>query len=185
MIAAAHARHDRTDRRSCRRAAVVDVAIVVARVDDSACRRRGRCCCGRTSARWPCVSPPRRCAGNVPPIVTPGSFVFTSPVVLRYSRGAFMCGSNVSTCVGPPASHSQMTEVSLTGLPWALASARAANSAGKREAPRRRARRFSETRGELFRRNRGTGDPENVQHRCPPRKSLAKHLRRVGPVSVY
>jgi hypothetical protein len=61
---------------------------------------------------------------KLPPSVTPARFVFTSPVTLRYSAGAVILGSNVSTCVGPPLSQSQITEVSLVDEPAAAAAAR-------------------------------------------------------------
>ena len=48
---------------------------------------------------------------KLPPIVMPGSGVVASPVKLRYSDGAVILGSNVSTCVGPPANQSQMTDL--------------------------------------------------------------------------
>ena len=41
---------------------------------------------------------------------TPAMGVLTSPVVLRYSEGAVILGSNVSTCVGPPDNQTQITE---------------------------------------------------------------------------
>ena len=60
--------------------------------------------------------------GNVPPKVTPGSDVATSPNMLRYSTGAVIFGSKVSTCVGPPCRNNSTTDLSLTKL---LDSARA------------------------------------------------------------
>ena len=44
--------------------------------------------------------------------------------MLRYSAGASIFGSKVSTCVGPPPSHSHTTEVSLADLPSAAAAER-------------------------------------------------------------
>ncbi len=46
---------------------------------------------------------------------------------LRYSDGAVILGSKVSTCVGPPPSHSHTTDVFLAALPSAAASARPRN----------------------------------------------------------
>src|SRR5438445_6424472 len=73
--------------------------------------------------------------GKTPPSSMPGTLVFTAPTVLRYSAGADILGSNVSTCVGPPPSQSQMTEVFLVGLPSAAALARARNRSGRKKAP--------------------------------------------------
>ena len=56
--------------------------------------------------------------GNVPPKVTPGSLVAVSPNMLRYSTGAVIFGSNVSTCVGPPLSQIQMTDLLLIERPF-------------------------------------------------------------------
>ena len=58
---------------------------------------------------------------NDPPIDTPETLVVTSPVVLRYSDGADILGSKVSTCVGPPPNQSQTTEVSFTASPASAA----------------------------------------------------------------
>ena len=45
----------------------------------------------------------------------PGTLVCTAPVTERYSAGADILGSKVSTCVGPPPSQSQTTEVLRVG----------------------------------------------------------------------
>src|SRR6058998_690470 len=74
--------------------------------------------------------------GNVPPSVMPGTFVVTSPVTLRYSSGADILGSNVSTCVGPPPNHSHTTDVSLTDLPLFEACSRAASNCGNPKPPK-------------------------------------------------
>ena len=59
--------------------------------------------------------------GNVPPKVMPGSFVCTSPVMLRISDGAVILGSKNSMCDGPPCRNSRTTERSLTTWPSAAA----------------------------------------------------------------
>src|SRR5947209_1174417 len=71
--------------------------------------------------------------GKTPPISTPGRQVFTAPTTLRYSDGADIFGSKVSTCVGPPPSHSHTTEVLRVGLPAAAAVARARSRSGSRK----------------------------------------------------
>src|SRR5438128_4713591 len=73
--------------------------------------------------------------GKTPPSSMPGTLVFTAPTVLRYSAGADILGSKVSTCVGPPPSQSQMTEVFRVGLPAAVAAARALSRSGKSSPP--------------------------------------------------
>src|SRR5882724_10676235 len=55
-------------------------------------------------------------------------------MVLRYSTGADIFGSNVSTCVGPPPSQSQTTEVFLVGWPRDFSSARAFRRFGRANA---------------------------------------------------
>jgi len=45
---------------------------------------------------------------NVPPNVTPGIFVCTSPVMLRISDGAVIFGSKNSMCDGPPLRNTRM-----------------------------------------------------------------------------
>ena len=52
--------------------------------------------------------------GKVPPKVTPGSVVLTSPVMLRISGGAVIFGSKNSMCDGPPCRNSSTTARSLT-----------------------------------------------------------------------
>src|SRR6187200_2462682 len=69
----------------------------------------------------------------------PGTFVFTEPVIERYSAGADILGSNVSTWVGPPPSQSQTTDVLRVGLPIWAASARALSRPGRVRPPRPRA----------------------------------------------
>src|SRR5579872_6729402 len=91
-----------------------------------------RCANERTKA---ILSATRAISGNVPPSVTPGRTVDTSPVTLRNSGGAVILGSNVSTCLGPPPSHSQTTDVSLTCSPLSAALARAAKSPGRESPP--------------------------------------------------
>src|SRR5207253_8289880 len=68
--------------------------------------------------------------GKTPPSSMPGTLVFTAPTVLRYSAGADILGSKVSTWVGPPPSQSQMTEVFLVDLPLVDSRARARNRSG-------------------------------------------------------
>ena len=82
-----------------------------------------------------------RCAsfascGNPPPMVTPGRLVATSPVMLRYSTGAVIFGSNVSTCVAPPERNSTTTVLSLMGLPAVPAIARDSNNVDSVNPPR-------------------------------------------------
>src|SRR5438067_3370202 len=67
---------------------------------------------------------------KLPPSSTPGSTVFTDPVTLRYSAGADIFGSNVSTWVGPPPSHSQTTDVLFVGEPVCAVLARARSRSG-------------------------------------------------------
>src|SRR5260370_10590119 len=70
--------------------------------------------------------------GKTPPISTPGRLVLTAPTTLRYSAGADILGSKVSTWVGPPPSQSQTTEVLRVDLPAAAAAARARSRSGSR-----------------------------------------------------
>jgi hypothetical protein len=83
---------------------------------------------------------------NVPPSSTPGSFDFTDPVTERYSAGADILGSKVSTWVGPPPSQSQTTDVLRVGLPALDASARALSRPGNVRPPRPRAPIFRKSR---------------------------------------
>lgn len=55
--------------------------------------------------------------GNVPPNVTPGMEVFSSPVAERISAGAVIFGSNVSIWLGPPWRKRKITDLSVSGLP--------------------------------------------------------------------
>src|SRR5438270_1502749 len=71
--------------------------------------------------------------GKTLPISTPGRQVFTAPTTLRYSAGADILGSKVSTWVGPPPSQSQTTEVLRVDLPAAAAEARARSRSGSRK----------------------------------------------------
>ena len=120
MVGAANAGHDRAQRRPLGDAAVVDLAIVVAGHDVSACRRRGRYCCGRTSGRRPSGRPSRRSWETCRQASRPAAWWPLRRSCCDTRPGPACCGSNVSTCVGPPASHTQTTEVSLTGLPALL-----------------------------------------------------------------
>src|SRR3974390_320003 len=76
--------------------------------------------------------------GNTPPISTPDRLVFTEPIVLRYSIGADILGSKVSTCVGPPPSHSHTTDVFLVGLPELRSAARSRRRSDSMKLPRPR-----------------------------------------------
>lgn len=75
----------------------------------------------------------------------PGTFVFTEPVTERYSDGADIFGSKVSTWVGPPPSHSQTTDV--FRVPPVLA-ARARSRSGSRTPVAPRAPIFRKSRRE-------------------------------------
>src|SRR5262249_4843993 len=88
-------------------------------------------------------------SGHTPPISTPLRLVFTAPTALRYSAGASIFGSKVSTCVGPPPSHSQTTEVFLVAAPFADALARALKRSGRHKPVRPRAPTLRKSRREL------------------------------------
>src|SRR5262245_51229681 len=77
--------------------------------------------------------------GKTPPNSMPGTLVWTEPTVLRNSTGAVILGSKVSTCVGPPPSHSQTTEVLRVDCPAAEAAARARSRSDKARPPMPRA----------------------------------------------
>ncbi len=90
-------------------------------------------------------------AGNVPPKVTPGIVVATSPVTLRTPSGASIRGSNVSIWLAPPARNSTTTALSLSAspIPASAAVARVRSSSGSASPPsasdpiRRKSRRRS------------------------------------------
>src|SRR5262249_46645834 len=86
-----------------------------------------RCANERTNA---ILSATRAMRGKTPPSSTPGALVCTAPTTLRNSAGADILGSKVSTCVGPPPSQSQTTEVLRVGWPLAAARARARSRSG-------------------------------------------------------
>ena len=83
-----------------------------------------------------CRISPASC-GKVPPKVTPGTVVFTSPVTLRYGSGASMFGLNVSMWLAPPARKTMTTARSRTNAGSAsAAAARARSSHGSDSPPR-------------------------------------------------
>src|SRR5262245_21931147 len=102
-----------------------------------------RCANERTNA---ILSATLAISGNVPPSVTPGSAVETSPVTLRNSEGAVIFGSNVSTCVGHPPATARRPKYPLRcGRSGPLGLGQPAGRAGS--PPRPRVRRLSESLG--------------------------------------
>src|SRR5262249_32632146 len=82
------------------------------------------------------LSATRATLGKTPPISTPVRLVLTAPTILRYSAGADILGSKVSTWVGPPPSQSQTTEVLRVDLPEDLAAARALSRSDRKNPPK-------------------------------------------------
>src|SRR5258707_1116541 len=118
--------------------------------------------------------------GKTPPISTPGRFVFTAPTTLRYSDGADILGSKVSTWVGPPPSQSQTTEVFRLGLPMAAALARARSRSGSRKPPMPRAPTLRKSRRLPPSQLVPLRDPYTLNMACSSQRARASWLREAG-----